>query len=615
MIKVSDFIFRFLADRGVRHVFLVTGGGAMHLNDSLGRETRILPVCNHHEQGCTMGAEGYARAGETIGVACVTTGPGGTNAITGVLGQWLDSIPGLVISGQVRWDTTVKSTGLALRQLGDQESDVISLVQPITKYAVSVTDPRTIRMHLERAWHEATTGRPGPVWIDVPLNVQAAMVDEALLEGWELPKASTSQAQPSLQETVSRVLSRLKTAKRPVLFGGSGVRLSGAAREGLFLRLADGLGMPVQLAWNAIDLLPTEHSLNFGRPSTLGQRAANFIFQNSDFLLNLGCRMNLRQIGYTYSAVAREAWKISVDIDQLELEKPTFKPDEPICMDAKVFIEEMLRQVENDPLFQDSSSRPWDSWLGWCQERRSRYLTLPEGCLNAPIHEKPLINPYVFCETLGQCLVDGDVVVSSNGSACVIPIQSMPIRHGVRHIVNSGCAAMGYGLPAAIGACFTAGTNRVICLEGDGSIQMNIQELQTVVHHKLNLKIFVFSNDGYLSIRTTQKNFFNGHLMGEGASSGVSFPDLVKLGQAYGIHSVRLSDPRELKERIEQLITVDGPVLVDVKMDPAQLFSPRVSSKRLADGRMVSSPLEDLYPFLDRGEFLANMIISPWENS
>jgi len=612
MMKISDFVFKFLADRGVRHVFLVTGGGAMHLNDSLGREKRILPVCNHHEQGCAIAAEGYARTQEAVGVVHVTTGPGGTNALTGVLGQWLDSIPAVIISGQVRWDTTAMNTGLPLRQLGDQEANIIPMVQSITKYAVSITDPATIREHLEKAWHLAISGRPGPVWLDIPLNVQGAMVDETTLSGWESMRVPDTLDSEALQEAVARVLQRFKTARRPVLFGGSGVRLSGAARNGLFLQVMERLGAPVQLAWNAIDLVPSEHPLYCGRPSTLGQRAANFIFQNSDFLLNIGCRMNLRQIGYTYPAVAREAWKVSVDVDPVELQKPTFRPDEGICADAQVFLRELLRQLEKDPFFERSSRPEWQAWRDWCAERQRRYPVVPDTWKQAHPVDPTLINPYHFCETLGRCLESGDVVVSSNGASCVVPIQAMPIREGVRHIVNSGCAAMGYGLPAAVGACFSPSAGRVICLEGDGSIQMNIQELQTAVHHRLGLKIFAFSNGGYLSIRTTQNNLFDGHLMGEGPDSGVSFPDLVKLGRAYGLQAIRLEGHEGLETRIRAALAMEGPVLVDVRMDPGQVFMPRVSSKRLPDGKMVSSPLEDLFPFLERAEFQSNMIIPTW---
>ena len=609
MIKVSDYIFRFLADRGVRHVFVITGGGAMHLNDSLARETRLTPICNHHEQACTMGAEGYARANETLGVACVTTGPGGTNAITGVLGQWLDSIPGLVISGQVRWETTAMSTGLPLRQLGDQEANIIPLVQPITKYAASVLDPSTIRMHLERAWHEATSGRPGPVWIDVPLDVQAALVDEAALAGWE-PLGAAQPRPEGLEQAVARLLLRLRTAaQRPVLLGGSGVRLSGAAHDGLFRKVAERLGIPVLLAWNAIDLLPSDHPLNHGRPSTLGQRAANFVFQNSDFLLNVGCRMNLRQIGYTFPAVARGAWKVSVDVDPAELQKPTFRPDEGICIDAHTFLEELLRQVEA------ASYAPSPAWSEWCCALREKYPWVADEWRRPHPVDPALINPYHFSEALGSCLAPGDIVVSSNGSACVTPIQAMPIREGVRYIVNSGCAAMGYGLPAAVGACFGARNRRVICLEGDGSIQMNIQELQTAAHHRLDLKIFVFDNDGYLSIRATQQNFFAGNFMGESRRSGVSFPDFVKVGQAYGLEAVRLDYSADLEAGIRGILALPGPVLVDVRIDPTVFFTPRVSSRRLPDGRMVSSPLEDMHPFLDRQEFLSNMLIPPWEEN
>jgi acetolactate synthase-1/2/3 large subunit len=603
-IRVADYIFRTLADQGIRHVFLVTGGGAMHLNDAIGKEKRLEYVCCHHEQACAIAAEGYSRASGKLCAVNITTGPGGTNALTGVLGQWLDSIPAVYISGQVRYDTTVPSTGLPLRQLGDQEADIISVVRPLTKYAFSVTDPKTIRYHLEKALFVATSDRPGPVWLDIPMNVQASILDDSTLEAFT-PAERPQLTGEELTDAVRRVLERIREAECPVLLAGSGVRLSGAADEGIFDELIEHLGIPVQAAWNAIDLVPTDHPLYAGRPSTLGQRAANFIFQNSDVMLSVGCRMNLRQIGFTYAAVAREAYKISVDIDSVELEKETYQPDFPIPADAKLFLKEMLRQVKENPI------PPKTNWLGWCRERVKRYPPVTDAMKE---QKGETINPYFFSETLGQSLRDRDIVVSSNGSACVIPIQAMPIRKGQRHIVNSGCAAMGYGLPSAIGASVSDPTRRVICLEGDGSIMMNLQELQTAAHHKLNLKVFVFNNSGYLSIKTTQKNFFAGNFVGEGPRSGVSFPDFVKLGESFGLKAHRLESHSGLAEAIQNILDAPGPAIIDVRVDPEQLFEPRVSSQRLPNGKMVSKPLEDMYPFLERDEFQSNMLIEPWES-
>lgn len=601
MIKVSDFIAKFLADRGVRHVFMVTGGGAMHLNDSLGKEGRLQYICNHHEQACAIAAEGYARTTGTIGVVCVTTGPGGTNTMTGVLGQWLDSIPALYLSGQVRTDMTVAHTGLPLRQLGDQEADITAMVRPITKYAVSVVDPRQVRFHLEKAMYLATSGRPGPVWLDFPLDIQSAMIDEDAQQVYDSGQDHPKFESARIGKAAGEILSRIQSASRPVILAGAGIRLAGACD--LFRTLIDQFQVPVLAAWDAIDIIPSDHPLYFGRPSTLGQRAANFIFQNADMLLSIGCRLNSRQIGYTFKSVARAAYKIIVDIDSTELRKPTIYPDLPVHCDAKLLMEELSRR------FGDRRLSPPREWTAWCRERQDRYpVVLPEFRANTE-----LVNPYVFCEALSDCLAVDDVVVSGNGAACIMPIQALRMQREQRHIVNSGCAAMGYGLSAAIGACFAREKRRVVCLEGDGSFQMNLQELQTVVHHQLPVKIFIFDNDGYLSIRATQKNFFEGRMVGESPRSGVSFPNLVCVAEAYGIKAMRVTRHAELANSIRAAMDFPGPVLCNVHMCPSQGPVPRVASQRLPSGRLVSSPLEDMSPLLEREEFMSNMLIPPWE--
>lgn len=602
MIKVSDYIATFLADRGVRHVFMITGGGAMHLNDSLGKESRLQYVCNHHEQACAIAAEGYARTSGTIGVVCVTTGPGGTNTTTGVLGQWLDSIPTLYLSGQVRTETTVAHTGLPLRQLGDQEADIVAIMRPITKYAISVADPRQVRFHLEKAMYLATSGRLGPVWLDFPLDIQSAMIDEDTQQIYDPAEDRLEFDHIRIGEVASEILSRVQSAKRPVILAGAGIRLAGACD--IFRTLIDQLQVPVLAAWDAIDIIPSDHPLYAGRPSTLGQRAANFVFQNADLLLSIGCRLNLRQIGYTFKSVARAAYKIIVDIDSAELRKPTIYPDLPVHCDAKLLLEAMRQRLGAKKL------APPQEWAAWCRERQNRYpVLLPEFWTNTE-----RVNPYVFCDVLSDCLAADDVVVSGNGAACIMPIQALRMQKDQRHIVNSGCAAMGYGLSAAIGACFARGKRRIVCLDGDGSFQMNIQELQTVVHHQLPLKIFIFDNDGYLSIRATQKNFFEGRMVGESLRSGVSFPDLVRVADAYGIKALRVGCHAELANTIRAAMDFPGPVLCNVHMCPVQGPVPRVASQRLPSGKMVSSPLEDMSPLLEREEFLSNMLIPAWES-
>jgi acetolactate synthase-1/2/3 large subunit len=599
MIKLSDYLIQTLADWGVRHIFMVTGGGAMHLNDSIGKEPRIQFICNHHEQASAMAAEGYARITGTPGVVSVTTGPGGINALNGVFGAWTDSIPMLVISGQVKRNTCMATTGTrGLRQLGDQEVDIIRMVQGITKYAVLVDDPNSIRYHLERAWHLARSGRPGPVWLDIPIDVQAAVIDpeSELMSGYDETKDCS--VEDDLTAKVAEVISHIRRSQRPVIMVGNGVRLAGATEE--LRRVAESLRIPLVTAWGAHDCFPTAHPLNCGRPGTLGDRAGNFTVQNADLLLTIGCRLNIRQVSYEWKYFSRHSFKIQVDIDSAELQKPTVRPDLPIVADAKNFLAELARQLASVSC---TVSRH-NEWLEWCQERARRY-DLRDN--HQPAASNNRINPYYFLRVLFQHLAGDDVVVCGDGTACVVTFQVGTIRDRQRMMTNSGCASMGYDLPAAIGAAVARQGKRVICLAGDGSLHLNIQELQTVKHHQLNIKIFVINNDGYLSIRETQKAYF-GRLVGEGRSSGVSFPDYTTIASAYGLPTVRL-EAGNCSEAVAQVLETPGAVLCEVLVDPGQGFEPRLASRVLPDGRMVSSPLEDLSPFLDRDELAENMLV------
>ncbi|MGB6247622.1 MAG: thiamine pyrophosphate-binding protein [Terriglobales bacterium] len=600
--KLSDYIAGQLADWGVRHIFLVTGGGAMHLNDSIGHEPRIQYVCNHHEQASAMAAEAYARVSGLPGVVNVTTGPGGINALNGVFGAWTDSVPMLIISGQVKRETcmrTQKITGL--RQLGDQEADIVAMVANITKYAVQIDDPLSVRYHLERAWYLAQNGRPGPCWLDIPVDVQAAAIDPASLRGYDpaedtLAKNNGSDADPLKLSSASReVLQRIRNAKRPVILAGTGVRAAHAVAE--FDELFHRLGVPVTTAWTH-DLIASDDPLFCGRQGTIGDRAGNFTVQNADVLLILGSRLNIRQTSYNWQSFAPRAFKIQVDIDDAEFHKPTVQPNLAIHCDLKQFLQELLRQCDAENYRPGAHA----AWLAWCRERVQRYPVVQDRQRQSG----PPLNPYYFIEQLSARLADDDVIVCGNASSCIVPFQAMRLRKGQRLFSNSGSASMGYDLPAAIGAAFARPGKRVICLAGDGSIQMNIQELQTVVHHRLPVKIFVLNNSGYLSMRMTQSGFFR-RLTGESAASGASFPDMVKVACAYGIPSIRIDRQSQL-EQIDRALAADGPALIDVVLDRNQEFEPRSRARQLPDGRIVSPNLEDMYPFLDETELMDNVI-------
>jgi acetolactate synthase-1/2/3 large subunit len=599
--KLSDYIVGQLADWGVRHIFLVTGGGAMHLNNSIGMEPRIQYVCNHHEQASAMAAEGYARVSGLPGVVNVTTGPGGINALNGVFGAWTDSVPMLIVSGQVKRETCMRAQGITgLRQLGDQEADIVAMVEKITKYAVLIDDPLSIRYHLERAWHLAQSGRPGPCWLDIPVDVQAASIDPANLRGYdpmrdELAAAASGSDQTTLTNQCREVLRRIRNAKRPVILGGTGVRAAQAVAE--FDELCHRLGIPVTTAWTN-DLIASDDPLFCGRQGTIGDRAGNFTVQNADLLLTLGSRLNIRQTSYNWQSFARNAFKIQVDIDAVEFRKPTVQPDMGIQSDLKPFLQELLRQCDAENYRRENHA----SWLAWCRERVQRYPVVQERQRQAG----PPLNPYYFIEQLSAKLADDDAIICGNATACIVPFQTMRLRKNQRLISNSGSASMGYDLPAAIGAAFARLGKRVICLGGDGSLQMNIQELQTIVHHHLPVKIFVLNNSGYLSMRMTQSGFF-GRLTGESAASGASLPDMVKVGCAYGIPSIRIDRASQL-EQIDRPLAAEGPALIDVVLDPNQEFEPRSKARQSPDGRIVSPNLEDMYPFLDETELMDNLI-------
>lgn len=586
-VRIADYIAQLLVEHGIGHVFTVTGGGAMHLNDGLGHHPSLRCIYNHHEQACAMAAESYARIHNRMAAVCVTTGPGGTNAITGVLGAWLDSIPMLVLSGQVRYDTTARSTGLNIRAMGDQEFDITRAVGCMTKYAEMVTDPMNMRYCLEKAIHLAQTGRPGPCWLDIPLDVQGAYVETEDMAGYDSHE-DAEKIPPVTEEQIHFIIEKLQASQRPIFNVGNGIRIAGAAE--VFRRVAERLNIPVVTGWNSIDLIEDEHPLYVGRAGIMGDRPGNWAVQNSDLLLSIGSRLSIRQVGYDHSSWARAAYTIVEDVDREELRKPDLHVDYPVWADARellVALEAALPQ-EGLPAREEWNARCRQWKKDFPVVRREQYMQTQPA------------NVYAFIHKLSSSLAEGDITVVGNGSACVVGSQAYVIKRGQRFIINSAVASMGYDLPAAIGACVAAQGQEIVCISGDGSIQMNLQELQTIIHHQMPIKLFVINNGGYHSIRQTQKNFFGEPLVGIGTDSGdLSFPDMEKLAGAYGYPYIRIGCNNEF-DRIRDVLAQKGPVICEVMVDTCQKFEPKAASKRLEDGSMVSAPLEDLAPFLPR---------------
>lgn len=609
--RVADLIARLLAEHGITRMFMLTGGGAMHLNDAFGRATGLKKVFVHHEQAAAIAAESYARLSGNPAAVNVTTGPGGVNALNGVYGAYVDSIPMVIVSGQVKRETCAWNYPIPLRQLGDQEVDIISMVRPITKYAVVLDDPRNARRVVEKAIHLCRRGRPGPVWIDVPIDVQAAPVDPDELEGYD-PAATDGDAHEAantraelgaltgeaLAGEMEMLLAEVAAATRPVVLAGAGVRLSG--QHEAFLRFVERLGAPVVTGWNAHDVLPNDHPLYVGRPGTVGDRGGNFAVQTADYVLVLGSRLNIRQISYNWQSFARDARVAMVDIDKAELEKPTLSLHRPIHADLRDF----FAAAENASVPAGNEARR-AAFLKRSRDRSARYpVVLPEYReVESPI------NPYVFAQALFAELDEGDIIVSGDGTACVTVFQAADLKPGQRLYTNSGCASMGYDLPAAIGAYHAGGGRRIVCLAGDGSIMMNLQELQTIAGSNLPVKVFVLNNDGYHSIRQSQQNHFPDNIVGCGPDSGLTFPEFERLAGGFGLAASRVDSHAGLPDAIRAALAGDGPHLLEVMIDKRQEFAPKLSSRRLPDGTMVSPTLEDLSPFLPREELAAAMAL------
>jgi acetolactate synthase-1/2/3 large subunit len=612
--RLADYITQRCVDAGARHTFLVTGGGAMHLNDAFGRHPDMTPVCFHHEQAAAMAAESYYRINNQLCVLNVTTGPGGINALNGVFGAYVDSQAMIVVSGQVKLETYYKQyPDIKLRQLGDQEVDIVSMARPVVKYIKLLDHADQIKQIMDKAIYLATSGRPGPVWIDVPVDISSKEIDVNTLQGWDgnleellNDPAVTENTRLELQSSNHNnlethyhyIVEKLKTAQRPVLFAGSGIRISNQYNN--FIKLIEKLGIPVVTGWNAHDVLPNSSAYYAGRPGTVGDRAGNFAVQNSDLLIVLGSRLNIRQVSYNHKNFASGAYKIQVDIDKAELDKPTLHTDYKIVANLADFIPGFLKHLDN-------YTKPYvhQQYLEWCQVRVSRYPTvLPEYQ-----HKHNLLNPYLFVNELIEHSDSDACIVTGNGSACVISFQTAKIKSGQRLFTNSGNASMGYDLPAAIGACLANRKQSVICLAGDGSIMMNLQELQTVAGYNLPIKIIILNNNGYLSIKQTQNNYFSDNVFGTGPDNGVSIPDFVQVGTAFGINSYKITNIDEWRsDTIQYALVNHKPVLIEVMLDPDQNFSPKLAAKKLADGSMLAPSLENMSPFLSDEEMSQNKL-------
>jgi len=609
--KLSDYVFQFVADQGVKHVFLVTGGGAMHLNASLADEKRITPICNSHEQAAAMCAESYAKTVDGLGVALFTTGPGSTNAVTGVAGAWLDSTPTLFISGQVKRpdrmfdEVTGKPRGM--RQLGVQEIDIVSIVKPITKNAVVIVDPLEIRYELEKAVYLAIHGRPGPVWIDIPLDVQASPIpDPSTLRSFDASELEAASRNASLKDEVRRVAIELQRSTRPLLFAGNGTRLAHAVPQ--FTELRELLDVPTVATWCAADLVPSDVPTFVGRPGNVAARGANFALQNCDFLLVLGARMDMAITGYAPQNLAREAHKVAVDIDPSELGKLHPYLQQPIVSDCRAFLDELLAQLK--ALKQPLDHNRWAEWNRRAADWKTRYSVVTDE------HRKPegLVSIFNLAEVIGEESKQEDKLVSgSSGSGIEIYLLACPARAGQRIFHTAGLGAMGYGLPMSVGVSIGAGCKQTILVDGDGGFQFNIQELETIHRLQLPIKMFVLNNDGYASIRASQTAYFGEPKLGANAATGITIPNLSKVATAYGIPAFVIKDQTNLHEEVRRILAIPGPVLIDVHVIPDEVRAPRLQSYQKPDGSFVSKPLEDLFPFLSREEFLANMIVKPLE--
>jgi len=586
--RVADYITKELYKAGGEYVFLVTGGMIMHLTDALLQHGKQKFISCHHEQAAVMAADGYGRFAGKLGVAYVTAGPGALNTLTGVVGAYVDSAPCIIVAGQSKV-SQAKVTGP--RQFALQGFNTLPIFEQVTKYAVMLDDVSRVKYEVEKAIYLATNHRVGPVWIECPIDIQGTPFSPDDYEGFN-PLIEESNDPKQIEEHVELVKDALFESRRPCILAGAGVRLSGAIQS--LHKLVNETGIPILTSRLGMDLIGHDHPLFVGRPGTYGDRAANFTIQNSDLLLNIGCRLGIGLVGYDYQNFAPNAKKIIVDIDEKELAKPSVVPDIAIHADANLFINALIEKLRGYRL---DNTR----WVEQTQTWKNKYpVDLPEYA-----QEKEGINSYHFTRLLSEKMSEEDVFVLDTGSCFHVFAQAFQVKFGQRHIITGGLSTMGY-MPASIGVAAANQDKGVYCITGDGSIQMNLQELQTIVQNKLPIKLIIFNNNGYLLIRHTQSNFMDGRLIGESPATGISFPDMERIANAYGVHFIRINNLNELDEKLDELMAYQGAVICEVMTPPNQLLIPRVASKKLDDGQMVSMPYDDMFPFLSQEEYLAN---------
>jgi len=590
--RVADFIFKFLSDRGTDTVYMISGGQAMFLVDAVYQNKKLKAICTHHEQSAGMSADAYGRLTGKLGVALVTAGPGAVNITNGVVGGWTDSAPMMVISGQSGLSYVQYQQEHPIRQFGIQGINIKPLVEKVIKYFVTVDDPAKILYYMGKAYYLALNGRPGPVWIDVPLDVQKMEVPAGLLEEFRPPTDNTNSA--ILREEISKTFTMLAQAKRPIILAGQGVRLANALKE--FLDVVAKLKIPVLTSRLGIDLLESDNELYVGRPGNYGERAANFAVQNSDLIISIGCRLASALVGHDAKNFGLHAKKVAIDIDEEELNKPGVKLDLKIKNDVKNALVEILKASAGTKV------PKFDDWIDQCNYWKKTYPVV----LSSYKSEKP-VNSYYFTDKLSDYATKDDMIVVDTGTCFHVACQVWKIKKGQRFLTTGGLSSMGYWV-ASMGACVANKRRRTVVITGDGSLQMNIQELATIKHNNLPIKVIVFNNNGYLLIRHTQKNFMDGRLFGEGPDTGVWCPDSLKIAQAYGIKGVRINKVSEVESKIKEIMEYDGPVICDVMTPEWQLIIPRISSQKLADGTLVAKSYEDMYPFLSKEELRKNMV-------